>query len=81
VRLNRLGLFRSLAYAIVGKVPAKPNRLDTATRMTMEADFSHRAEAATPPREPQRKSTRPPREPQPKIGPFAELERILREGK
>jgi hypothetical protein len=80
LRLNPVGRLRSLAYAILGKVPGKRDRLDTATRMAREADFSDRGEAATPPREPQRKSTRPPGEPQPKIGPIAELERILREG-
>ncbi len=60
---------RSLANAILGKT-GKPDRLDTATRMAMDADFSDRGEPTTPPREPQRK-----------IDPIAELERILREGK
>ena len=35
---------RSLVNAILGKVPGKTNRLDTATRMAMDADFSYRRE-------------------------------------
>jgi hypothetical protein len=33
---------RSLVSAILGKVPGKTSRLDTATRMAMDADFSQR---------------------------------------
>jgi hypothetical protein len=33
-------LLRSLINAILGKVPSKTSRLDTATRMAMDADFS-----------------------------------------
>ena len=36
---------RSLVNAILGKVPGKTGRLDTATRMAMNADFSDRQEA------------------------------------
>jgi len=43
---------RSLADAIAGKVPGKPDRLDTATRMAMDADFSRGGKGATPAREP-----------------------------
>jgi hypothetical protein len=75
-----LSTLRSLANAVMGKLPGKPDRLDTATRMAMDADFCDCGYATTPPREPQRKGTRPPRLPQPKIDPIAELERILREG-
>jgi hypothetical protein len=35
----------SLANATFGKVPDKPDRLDTATRMAMDADFSDRGRA------------------------------------
>jgi hypothetical protein len=35
---------RSVVDAILGTVPGKTNRLDTATRMAMEADFSDRHE-------------------------------------
>jgi hypothetical protein len=58
---------RSFTDAILGKVPSKPNRADTATRMAMDADFGDRSEPAIPPRELQRKRTRPPREPQRRI--------------
>ena len=34
----------SLVNAILGKVPGKTGRLDTATRMAMDADFSDRRE-------------------------------------
>jgi hypothetical protein len=33
---------RSVVDAIVGRVPSKTSRLDTATRMAMDADFSDR---------------------------------------
>jgi hypothetical protein len=36
---------RSLVNAILGKVPGKTSRLDTATRMAMDADFSDRHES------------------------------------
>jgi hypothetical protein len=36
---------RSLVNAILGKVPSKTSRPDTATRMAMNADFSDRQEA------------------------------------
>jgi hypothetical protein len=39
---------RSLVKAILGKVPGKTSRLDTATRMAMDADFSHGRERALP---------------------------------
>ena len=68
VRLNRLGLVRSLAYAILGKVPGKSDRPDTATRMAMDADFSDRGEPAIPPRGPLRK-----------VDPIEELARIVGE--
>jgi hypothetical protein len=35
---------RSLVKAILGKVPGKTSRPDTATRMAMDADFSYRSE-------------------------------------
>ena len=35
---------RSLINAILGKIPGKTSRLDTATRMMIDADFSIRRE-------------------------------------
>jgi hypothetical protein len=46
---------RSIVDAFLGKVPGKTSRLDTATRMAMDADFSGRREPSTRPREPIRK--------------------------
>lgn len=46
-----LSTLRSLANAILGKT-GKPDRLDTATRMAVEADFRGRGEPSTPEREP-----------------------------
>jgi hypothetical protein len=41
---------RSLVNAFLGKVPGKTSRIDTATRMMMDADFSlHRELPETPP--------------------------------
>jgi hypothetical protein len=37
--------FRSLADAFLGKVPGKSDRLDTATRMAMDADFRSLSES------------------------------------
>jgi len=44
---------RSVVNAILGKVPGKTSRLDTATRMAMDADFSYRREqiCLVPPKE------------------------------
>jgi hypothetical protein len=39
---------RSLVNAILGKVPGKASRLDTATRMAMDADLSYRREPRPP---------------------------------
>jgi hypothetical protein len=47
---------RSIVDAFLGKVPGKTGRLDTATRMAMDADFSDRREQSTRPREPVRKA-------------------------
>jgi len=38
----------SVVDTILGRVPAKTGRLDTATRMAMDADFSCRRDAASP---------------------------------
>jgi hypothetical protein len=46
---------RSVVDAFLGKIPGKPGRFDTATRMWRDADFSDRREPATPAREPTRK--------------------------
>ena len=37
---------RSRVNAILGKVPGKTSRLDTATRMATDADFSYRRDPA-----------------------------------
>ena len=47
---------RSLVNAVQGKVPGKTNRLDAATRMARDADFSDRRKPTRPAREPLRKS-------------------------
>ena len=47
-----LSTLRLFANSVLGKIPGKPDRLDTATRMAMDADFSDRGEPAAPPREP-----------------------------
>lgn len=47
---------RSIVDAFLGKVPGKTSRLDTATRMAMDADFSYRREPSTRPWEPMRKA-------------------------
>ncbi len=66
-----LSTLRSLVNAILGKVPGKPDRLDTATRMAMDADFT-----AKPKAEPKGKSQRDERE-APKVDPIEELRRIV----
>jgi hypothetical protein len=44
-----LSTLREVVNAILAKVPGKPDRLDTATRMSMDADFSpHGASEASP---------------------------------
>jgi hypothetical protein len=48
---------RSLVNAILGKVPGKTSRLDTATRMMIDADFSLSREL---PRETRPPDIRPP---------------------
>jgi hypothetical protein len=69
---------RSIADAILGRVPGKVGRVDTATRMAMDADFRGAGKWRTSPPEPKRKMS--PREPQSEVSPIAELERILKEG-
>ena len=59
---------RSLVNAVLGKVPGKTSRPDTATRMMIDADFSDRREPPEPPCEPQRK-----------VDQIPELERVLTE--
>ena len=58
---------RALADAILGKT-RKPDRLDTATHMAMEADFSER-------RDPVKSAP----DPVPKVDPIDELLRIINE--
>ena len=46
---------RSVVDAVLGKVPGKVSRPDTATRMAMDADFSDRRGETRQVREPERK--------------------------
>jgi hypothetical protein len=62
--------FRSVVDAFLGRIPGRPDRCDTATRMAMGGDFGDHGKPTTPAREPQRK-----------VDQIAELDRILREGK
>jgi hypothetical protein len=47
--------FRALIDTVLGRVPGKTGRDDTATRMARDADFCDRAEPSTQAREPLRK--------------------------
>jgi hypothetical protein len=67
MRRKLLPTLRSLANAILGKT-GKPDRLDTATRMATDADFSDRGEPARPEPEPARN-----------VDPIDELMRIVGE--
>ena len=62
-----LACLRSITDAVLGKT-GKPDRIDTATRMAMDADFSRKGEPPTPEREPAQK-----------VDQIAELMRIVRE--
>ncbi len=66
-----LAWLRSMADAILGRVRGKPHRLDTATRMAMDADFSDRSKPARQHR------SRPADD----VNPIEELERLTRDGK
>ena len=61
-----LSTLRMITNAMLGKVPGRRGRLDTATQMAMDADFSEREEPAS------QKS-----EPAQKIDPIDELMRIV----
>ena len=65
-----LAWLRSMADAILGRVPGKPDRLDTATRMAMDADFSDRNKS------PRRRRSLPADD----VDPIEELERLTRDG-
>ncbi len=67
-----LASFRSIADAILGKVPGKPDRADTATRMWLDAGFSGRGEG-------ERSERRPTRGPASADDPLAELRRIVKD--
>ena len=72
-----LSTLRSLVNAYLGKVPGKPGRLDTATRMAMDAEPASFADFTTKPKaEPKGKSQRGHRE-APKVDPIEELRRII----
>ena len=62
-----LSTLRSLADAFLGRT-GKPDRLDTATRMAMDADFSERGERVAS-----------ECEPPPMVDPLEELTQIVRE--
>ncbi len=47
MRTKVLSTLRSFANAIPGKI-GKPDRLDTATRMAMDADFSDKGDRFSP---------------------------------
>jgi hypothetical protein len=64
-----LSTLRSFANAILGKVPGKPDRLDAATPMAMDADLGAAASAGSA------------REPESEVNPIGERERILKDGK
>jgi hypothetical protein len=76
---DMLSTFRVIANTILGRVPGKPDRADTATRMAMDADLREGRNRGTLPREPRRKAV--PCEPQSEVNSILELERILKEGK
>jgi hypothetical protein len=42
---EKIGCFSVLGNSILGEIPGKPDRLDKATRMAMDADFSDRRES------------------------------------
>ena len=67
---------RSFTDAILGKVPGKPDRADTATRMALDADFGGRSELAIPAREPLRKDAR---DSSSDVDPIDDLARIVRD--
>ena len=72
-----LSTLRSLVNAILGKVPGKPNRLDTATRVAMDAQLASDADfTAKHKAEPKGNSVRDERE-APKVDPIEELRRIV----
>ena len=62
---------RALADAILGRVPGKTDRADTATRMAKDAEFSGNGEPDTRKRQP----------PAGDVDPLAELRRLTRESK
>jgi len=62
-----LAWLRSITDAVLGNT-GKPDRVDTSTRMAMDADFSRKSEPPTPEREPAQK-----------VDQIAELLRIVRE--
>jgi hypothetical protein len=74
---------RSLVNAFLGKVPGKTSRLDTATRMMIDADFSDRQESM--PHGLRRRRERDdghlvkPTDPSADIDPLEELIRVVNE--
>ncbi len=66
-----LSFLRSSADAILGRVPGKPGRVDTATRMWLDADFSDRGNPGNEKR--QRRAV--------DVDPLEELQRLTREVK
>ena len=52
--MRALSTLRAIMNAMLGKVPGKPDRLDTTTGMAMDADFSGSGGPSTSAREPSR---------------------------
>ncbi len=66
-----LSFLRSIADAILGRVPGKPGRVDTSTRMWLDADFSDRGKPGNEKRQ----------RPAVDVDRLEELQRLTREGK
>jgi hypothetical protein len=66
MRARMLSILRAITNVMLGKVPERRGRLDTATRMAMDADFGGGGETASQKREPAQK-----------IDPIDELMRIV----
>jgi hypothetical protein len=64
-----LAWLRSMADAILGRVPGKPDRRDTATRMAMDGDFSDHGEPSRQKGDPQADD----------VDPLEELHRLTRD--
>ena len=66
-----LSCLRSIADAILGRVPGKPGHADTSTCMWLDADFNDRGKPGSEKRQ----------RPAVDVDPLEELQRLTREGK